>query len=143
MPTLCGLDLIASIVGLPIFLYFVLIVLRWLPSQNQPKIEFFKIVWNQSFLDQNLSQISSQEKHMRQEVFDLIFYEVCTQVTYFSDFLGYNHILWKIVNFWISAKIKSECLPQFPWDFQDFSFGIVVTSPIDNFGTWPFLRLYF
>ena len=26
-------------------------------------------------------------KHMKQEVFELIFYKVCTQVTYFSDFL--------------------------------------------------------
>ena len=59
-------------------------LLRWLPSKNQPKIKFYKIVWNQSFLDQNLTQILSQEKHTKQEVFDLIFYEV---VTYFSDFL--------------------------------------------------------
>ena len=35
-------------------------------------------------MDKNLSQISSQEKHLKQEVFDQIFYEV---VTYFSDFL--------------------------------------------------------
>ena len=119
-----------------------LLHITWLPSQNQPKIKFFKIVWNQSFLDQNLSQISSQKKHMKQEIFDLIFYEVCTQVTYFSDFLVYNHFLSKIVNFEFPRKMKSECLPQFPWDFQDFSFGRVVTSPINNFGTWPFLRLY-